>query len=353
MKKKSLIILIFLLIFLLFISGCINNVEETIDTQIEDEYDFYVDGDFTSDIDGFGIDHFDTILGAINNSSSGSKIFVHSGVYYESLIINHKLMLNGENANTTIIDGIKNEEDIITIDAEDGTIISNFTFQNNNGENKYYTDAAIDLRSNNNIIKNNIFKNNICGIYTKYSHENSILKNKFFNNSEYGIYFHTSSNDNAVSDNYFLKNNYALRIKGNRNCQVSHNAFVNNLHGIYLCCGANYNFVYENLFCNNTEWDAEDHYNNVWDTATIPEAWFHNTNLNIEYDQEENVTKGNYWDKFHLPSQGAFDNNSDNIIDTAYDIPHGYTDDYYPLANPPVISNPFFKKENLPTDCLK
>lgn len=336
----------------LLLNGCIDNFEEQNNSIITD-YDFYVDDDFLDETTGFGITHFNSISSAINNSSTGSTIFVYSGVYYESLIINHKLIISGEDANTTIIDGIKNKDDIITIDAEDGTIISNFTFQNNRGENKYYADAAIDLRSNSNIIKNNIFTNNICGVYSRYSDKNNIMKNKFLNNSEYGVYFHTSSNDNTVSDNYFLKNNYALRIKGNRNCRVNNNAFINNLHGIYLCCGANYNFVYENLFCNNTEWDAEDHYDNVWDTASIPEAWFHNTNLNIEYDQDENVTKGNYWDKYHLPSQRAFDNNSDNIIDSAYDIPKGYTDDYYPLAKPPIISNPFFKKEELPTDCLK
>ena len=57
---------------------------------------------------------------------------------------------------------------------------------------------------------------------------------------------------------------------------------------------------------------------------------------------------GNFWDTYYLASQGAYDNNTDGIIDTPYDIPDVENDDHYPLVAPPIISNPFFRNENLP-----
>jgi parallel beta-helix repeat protein len=331
---------VFLIVIISLFGGCF---EEKI---VNSEYDFYVDDDYLPTTKGYNETHFSSIYNAINKSFENATIYVYSGIYYENIIIEKTISLLGENANTTFLDGRNCSDDIITINGPTNVLITGFTFRNNAGEDKFYHNAAIDIRSDNNQIQKNIFINNTCGIYTRYSNANTVTKNKFMKSTEYGVYFHTGSNDNTITDNVFENNNYGLRIKGNSNCRASYNLFQNNSHGIYLCCGANYNILYGNNFCNNTEWDADDPYNNAWDTGTIPKAWFHNKDINIEKEVNESAPFGNYWDAYHLPSQGAYDNNTDGIIDTPYNFPDGETPDSYPLAQPLEINNPFLPNKS-------
>jgi hypothetical protein len=45
------------------------------------------------------------------------------------------------------------------------------------------------------------------------------------------------------------------------------------------------------------------------------------------------MQKGNYWSDFDSPAEGAYDNDSDGIVDTPYNIPCGTGVDEYPLIN--------------------
>lgn len=83
--------------------------------------------------------------------------------------------------------------------------------------------------------------------------------------------------------------------------------------GIYFCCGANSNVMSYNLFSQNSQYHAYDSLLNQWDSGSI----------------------GNYWDDFDEPSEGAYDNNSDGIIDSPYNILGDINQDRYPLMNPP------------------
>ena len=160
-----------------------------------------------------------------------------------------------------------------------------------------------------------------------YSDENNISGNKFIDNLEYGGYFLVASDNNLFTNNVFINNTYALRIKGSMNSTVTQNVFMDNQQGLYLCCGAKNNRVYGNIFYNNSEWSAFDVEDNYWDNNSI----------------------GNFWDTFYLESQGAYDNNTDGIVDSSYDIPDVNNDDHYPLAKPPIISNPFYRNEDIDT----
>ena len=65
---------------------------------------------------------------AINNANIGDVIFVSSGIYYESVIVNKSVWLVGEDRNNTVIDG-SNVGTVIEVTANNVSI-AGFTVQN-------------------------------------------------------------------------------------------------------------------------------------------------------------------------------------------------------------------------------
>jgi len=84
-------------------------------------------------------------------------------------------------------------------------------------------------------------------------------------------------------------------------------------YGINIGSSSNNNTIYHNNLIDNVR-QAYDAGNNTWDNG-YPSG-------------------GNYWSDFDEPSEGAYDNNSDGIVDTPYSIPGGSNQDRYPLMTP-------------------
>ncbi|GAI08919.1 unnamed protein product, partial [marine sediment metagenome] len=95
------------------------------------------------------------------------------------------------------------------------------------------------------------------------------------------------------------------------NNTLSENTINDNMYGIVLAGSSNR--IYHNNFINNSEGNAYDYGTNIWDNG-YPSG-------------------GNYWDDFDEPDEGAWDNDSDGIVDTPYDIPGEDNQDKYPLMN--------------------
>ena len=345
-KTFTLLIIIILLLSVQHFCGCIEREDP-----VEKKYDIIVDDDFTNQTKGFNIDHFKNLNSGIAASSDNMSIYVKSGVYNETIYVDKNLIIEGENAYTTILDGGHKDDDVIHVEGNRQITLSGFTIRNGGNKSKHNVDVAgIDLRSSGNKITGNIITNNICGIYGRYSDNNMIEKNLFYRNSEYGSYMYLSCDDNNFSNNVFDNNQYCLRIKGSQRCQVFFNVFVNNTKCLYLCCGAKYNVIYGNIFCNTSEWDAYDTDDNRWDLGSIPGSWNHHiNNINTKID---NNSIGNFWDSYFLEEQGAYDHNKDGIIDKPYDIPNAKYDDNHPLAEPPLIDNPFFNMDYIIEFCF-
>lgn len=87
-------------------------------------------------VGGNGEGNYSTIQQAIDNASENDIIFVYSGLYKEYILINKSLIIIGEEKNSTIVDGCKNNF-VVQIYAND-TKFSNFTVQNSreNGGNR-------------------------------------------------------------------------------------------------------------------------------------------------------------------------------------------------------------------------
>lgn len=334
LQKKQLIT--FIVIFLLVsFSGCIDgqNNDEPKNNLISNEYDFFVDQSYTNETQNWNKTHFSSINSAINKAKDNTSIYVANGLYLEVLVINKNLSLKGEDPFDTIIDGNQMSEDVILVEGNGQLNISGFTIRNcSRGMELSYNPAGIDIRSDGNIIQGNIITDSFYGIYCPYGDNNIVINNQFTEIVEYGAFFLHRSDNNLISQNLFNENIYcALRIKGSYFNTVTNNIFINNPKGLYLCCGSENNTVYNNIFCNGSDWNAYDYLENKWDDGK----------------------KGNYWDDFHLDSQGAFDNDSDGIVDYVYSFPFGNSIDHFPIKNLPIISNDFYDKNTVLSCCDK
>jgi parallel beta-helix repeat protein len=192
------------------------------------------------------------------------------------------------------------------------TLFNNSISNNNNGI--YTTD------SDNNTISSNTIKNNYNGIWTTWSDNNKITDNTVTNNTYCGINIWDWSLRNLVCNNTINANELGIYIYD----FSSHNTFIdnnitNNDYGVFISNNmgrlCDNNTLYHNNFVNNTIANA------------FSECWNNSWNNSYPYG-------GNYWSDFDQPSEGAWDNNSDGIVDSPYYIPGWDNQDHYPLMYP-------------------
>jgi subtilisin family serine protease/nitrous oxidase accessory protein NosD len=239
----------------------------------------WVDDDYNSSTYGWNIDHFDNIQKAVDNITENGTVYVYNGTYNENVVVNKSINLIGEDKNTTIIDGSGSGVSV-SIDA-DYVNLSSFSIIN----------ASVGIYQycfNYSLIENNIISNHITyGIELVESHFSQISNNYI---ADKGIYFSGSEN-NTINNNIINDTSYPIQIESPN---------------------SNNNLIYNNNFINNAL-NCLDQGNNLW---------------NIAYS-------GNYWDNFDEPIEGAYDNNSDGIVDLPYIISgEGNNQDLYPLAGP-------------------
>jgi parallel beta-helix repeat protein len=199
---------------------------------------FYVDDDGTAD--------YDKIQDAINAASDGDLIFVYSGTYLENIRINKKLTIEGENNETTIIDGGEIDS-VISINSDDVTI-SCFTVTNSKNSSNY---AGILINGKNCQIKECIISfNKGFGIWGKELTDILIKNNIIHNNFYDGIYFESIDNseisNNIIENHSYIYYNYAGFIPRSHGCVlynsnnvlVSHNVFSDALNIDFVISGS-------------------------------------------------------------------------------------------------------------------
>ncbi|UCB58237.1 MAG: right-handed parallel beta-helix repeat-containing protein, partial [Thermoplasmatales archaeon] len=206
MYKKTIILVIILSFLFSSLLPVISSVK------ISSNRIIYVDDDGSAD--------YTRIQDAIDNASDGDTVFVYSGVYYEQVVIDKSIILEGEDKNTTVIDGGK-VDDVIYINGN-GTTISGFIIQNaDDGLNS--DDAGIDVRGNNNIITDNIIKKNYrYGVYVQALHSNNTISNNIFDSNHLGMKFQFTSYT-EVLNNTFVDNYEGMRVEHVDHLNISFN----------------------------------------------------------------------------------------------------------------------------------
>jgi parallel beta-helix repeat protein len=349
----------------------------------------FIDDNYNISTPGWQINRFNLIQDGINVADDNTTILVFDGVYYEHLIIDKKISLIGENKYTTIIDG-SNSGTVISL-TSDEINLSNFTIQNCGS----YPDVKILINTNNNFIKNNVIANNgWTAIYLKNSSFNTISDNIIQNNIGESIYLDNSTNNkifsNLINNNLasfqlkYLSNYneiYENNIYDNVNTadglflsnsnfnKITDNIIENNsIHGIHLYQSEeneiqrntiksnhqngivmysasdgntiSYNTVHENNILNSTLFYGINIYDNSDDNSIYYNNIIDNKNMN-SYDEcinnwfTDQLNHGNYWSDYDEEIEGAFDNDSNGIVDSPYiNIIGGSNQDDYPLYNP-------------------
>jgi parallel beta-helix repeat protein len=153
----------------------------------------YVDDDGGADFTG--------IQEAINTASVGDTIIVHSGVYYENVVVDKSVTLIG-NGHPVVDAGGK--EDAIALWA-DGITLVGFTATNSESS---WGCAGIKVISSNNTITGNNVRNNWNGICLDNSSNNTITWNNASSNDG-GIFLRESSN-NTITGNTFLNDGFRV-----------------------------------------------------------------------------------------------------------------------------------------------
>jgi len=333
-----------------------------------------------------------SIQSAVDSAKSGDTIFVHCGLYNESVDLYKNINLVGE-VGCTILTA--KDDDIISINAN-GCTVSGFVIINcsNNdfsginieSDNNVIENNAIEensgwgvyiYHSSNNIIRNNTFKNDsICLIGQKSEWTSSTLQNNTVNNlpvlfykneknleisnqiagqiilancsyceiinntvsgSDQGIILGHCSN-NSVEKNHASNTVMGIRLQYTENNVVRKNNVSNNDYGLYIT-HSNRNEIYENeiflnkiygcyLCCNSK--NNEFHRNNFSLNDVSAFDYFENN------WSKENI--GNYWSDY-----AGFDSNNDGIGDTPYDIPPDYGSN---KDNHPIVDYNLIKKES-------
>jgi len=193
---------------------------------------------------------FKYIKDGIDNAFDGDTVFVYSGTYFENLIVNKSIKLQGEDKNSTIIDGKRTLHTLINI-KKDGAQIIGFTLKNTILDS-YPPGEGIEIESNFNLISNNIIEDNIYGIFTwDEGRYNNISENLIINNHGDGM--RILGGGHNISNNRIENNNVGIDIRSNSNI-IWKNEIINNIgSGIRTQADAYHdNIIFGNDFIGNT-----------------------------------------------------------------------------------------------------
>lgn len=239
---------------------------------------------------------YPSINQAIQKSNDGDIIEVHGGTYVERLVINKRLILRGipKESGKPIIDFRPYKSYRINMGREDinywGILINaaGVVFEGFDLIGLKDNDYGIIINSNNTTIRGNIIDKMMEGIFVNGS-DNIISENSITNCKDKGIYLKCLG-ANIIVGNIITGNGFGVWTEGQ----------------------SPENLIYCNNFTNNglNAYDLDA--SSIWNNGKI----------------------GNYYSDFHLPAQGCYDVNHDNICDDPYEIqgkyPNNKSIDRYP-----------------------
>lgn len=337
----------------------------------------YVDDDFTESTPGWGNYSFDNIVSAWENLRSGGTMFIWGGTYaledngngFGLEITRGPVSFVGNNSSTVSI--IAESDYLLMFYIDSGTaenIICNFSNITFIGDADTY--AIYYVGGKDSKIFNCIFDGFWSGIEFELSFENLVYNCTFQN-------FTPDSYDSVIYYGFCIRISFGEYIDdvteyGNNdilNCLFNNN----NASGIIIYA-SQFNKIIGNIFNNSApyeEYGQEYQGYNLSHAITVKDCDggsiaannsiylndFYNS-TNNEHCRDDNVVngtfwdngiKGNYYDNFDEDEEGAWDNDSNGIVDYPYQI-FGDADaqDNYPLRLPSMGEIPPFFSGEIP-----
>ena len=256
-------------------------------------------------VDHRGNGAFNTIQEAIDAASDGDIISVSEGIYYERLVVNKTLTIEGANSDTTVLDAsvpynfgvnengtalevvscsisfsgftVRNALYGLEIHSDNNTVLGNKIINCSGG--------GIVLDGSGCLIANNTFLDDFTGVWTQTN--SSIFSGNVFMRVFAGIRMENSSTGNLInSNNFFWLYNDAFELYG-ENSYPSSNIITNNTispffqpHGyegtLFVIDSTYNNSIYRNNFLFYSEtypgWYVFRSSNN-WDNGKVGNYW--------------------------------------------------------------------------------
>jgi len=255
-------------------------------------------------VGGFGDGNYSTIQEAVNAANDGDTIYVYDdgSPYIENVLIDKSLTLQGENRDTTIIQGASSGH-VLQVFKEVGEYVScslsGFTIQGASGEgNDCVSLGYVDGGTVSNLVLKESAKGD--GLQLDHCLGITISNNNIYNSNNLGISL-ISSSDNTVFDNYLQDHIKNIELQWSFNNVIRDNTItMASDAGIMVDQSCSGNIFYHNDFTDNGR-HGVDGGDDTWYSQTLEE--------------------GNYWDDYTGSDRG------DGIGDIPYEK-HGVLDEY-------------------------
>lgn len=274
-------------------------------------------------VGGNGPGNYTTIQEGIDIANPGDTIFVFTGIYFENVVIDKSVYLIGEDKSNTIIKNMYPRHTVLV--SSDYVTVDNFTIKGDHSLDYYNASIKFSGGSYYNTITNCNLLDNYYGLWLYTSKYNEIT-NCTFSQNNIGLWVHHMSSFNTIHD-----------------CTLSYNSES----GIYFCCTSSNNKIYHNNISFNGVGAKVD--SPLAKLLDFENKFYLNNFINNSQNARnsaiyknfwDNGSLGNYWSDYDEESEGAYDNDSDGIIDSPYVISKkqnsAEVDNYdnYPLKHP-------------------
>ena len=202
-------------------------------------------------VGGGGLDNYTRIQEAIDNASDGDTVYVFDDLspYQENIRINKKILVTGENRETTIISGVTGQDHVVRINSKNAEI-NGFTIKGAAGGQDGVT--VYKLKEDN-IISNNIIKESSYGIYLQATSTRTTISDNIISNNDFQGIFCQGSGRNVITGNTISANGkfgISMELNSIQNWIID-NTIENNFGGIQLTGSSKQNNISGNQILNN------------------------------------------------------------------------------------------------------